>query len=109
MVFPNLLATDADRQAWEKTCRAFSVYVDNCGDCLVGDFSVAENAAAKASENHHLAIVLLTLHVIESLGPARTHHRKSRWPAGGRGHHVLWFTVAHSVGRVENSPDLSGQ
>ncbi len=67
MFFPQMLSSDTDREALKKICEAYSVYVDDCVGCLVNAYTVAESAASKTDENHHITILLLARHVIESL------------------------------------------
>jgi hypothetical protein len=67
MLFSKLLASDADRQSWQKNCQALSLFVTDCVACVVTAFDCAQEAASKTKRNHHIAPILLTRHVIESL------------------------------------------
>ena len=67
MLFPNMLASDADRQAWQTNCQAFAHYVSGCVACLVTGYTYALEAANRSGQEYHSAPVLLTRHVIESL------------------------------------------
>ena len=67
MLFPNMLASDADRQAWQTNCQALAHYVSDCVACLVTGYTYALEAANRSGQEYHSAPVLLTRHVIESL------------------------------------------
>jgi hypothetical protein len=65
MFFPDLLATDAEREAHKKVCSDFSIFLKECLSCLVEAYNTAEQSEAKSPEVYHSTIFLLTRHVIE--------------------------------------------
>lgn len=67
MLFPRMLASDAERQVWQKNCQAFSNYVSDCVACLVSAFGFAQKAAEKSGLAYHTNPLMLIRHTIESL------------------------------------------
>jgi len=67
MLFRDLLPTEADRQSLEKVCDAYCTYVQDCIGLLIQAFDLTVAAANKTQEMHHLSVIMLARHVIESL------------------------------------------
>jgi hypothetical protein len=67
MLFSDLLPSDADRERLEKVCTDFAAFVQDCTGCLKQAFDVVHEEAAKANRVHHVTVLLLTRHVMESL------------------------------------------
>jgi hypothetical protein len=67
MFFLELLASDADKQAYERVCAEFSDFFNECSGCLVMVWQIVHEAAAKTDGEYHANLLALVRHVVESL------------------------------------------
>lgn len=67
MFFTEMLKSDTDRQCFDEMCAAFSDFFQECNHCLVMAWNAVHHAAAPTGDVYHSSVLMLTLHVIESL------------------------------------------